>query len=132
MLAFDGHPAGTSGAPGIKSIRIHLQPQVGPRLWVGAEEEAKSAELIKPVLDDPVTTDREVGGGDVERFAGALAEEVVERIDEAMGKVVDNKGEGHGHPRLFFLLDVFLTQACIRLDHSRALELSSSTTQRRS
>ena len=116
----------------LSRIRIGLESHVGPRLRITAQEEAERPERVQPLLDDPVAADREVGGGDVERFAGAVVEDVVERIDEAMGKVVDNKGEGHGHPRLFFLLYVFLTQACIRLDHSRALELSSSTTQRRS
>src|SRR5271157_4012647 len=81
--------------PGLKSIRIHLQPQVGPRLWIGAEEETKSPELMKPVREDSVTTDRDVGGGDVERPVDALFEDLVQHVGEATAQVIDDERKTH-------------------------------------
>ena len=79
----------------LRALRIDLQADVGPRLWVGAEQEAEGPELVQPVLDDPVTADREVGGGDVERPVDALFEQFVQRVGEATAQVVDDERKTH-------------------------------------
>ena len=77
--------------PQPKCSRIRPQADVGPGLGFGAEQESEGPELVQPVLHEPVTADREVGGGDVERLSLGLSEQFVENVDKPVMNVVDDE-----------------------------------------
>ena len=52
--------------PGLEPFRVGPQADVGTRLRLGAEQQAEGAEVVQTVLDELVSRDGEVRGGDVE------------------------------------------------------------------
>ena len=82
--------------PLLQRLGIRPQADIGAGLRLGPEQQPKRPDLMQPVLHQPVAGDGEVGRGDVERLAGALAEQFVERIGQAVLLVVDDEGNGHG------------------------------------
>ncbi len=71
------------------------QSKVGACFRFVTEPQAEVAEAVETFTQELPATDVEVGGGDVERVAFMIGQEVVENVGHFVPLVVDDERDGH-------------------------------------
>ncbi len=118
--------------PLLQRLGVGFEADVGAGVRLGAQDEAKGTDLVQPVLHQSVAGDGEVGRGDVERLAGALGQQLIQRVRHAVPLVVDDKRDRHDCLDLPLRGTCFLCggseQVAVAWHHSAAMPTLFSST----